>query len=102
MINYISTNERKLRKRQRECTHMYEEHECIHCSFKCSLCGLYQDNLFSRQRHEISILNEIIDNLSTMLKDSEISHVIPSQDDINGIINVRVDEQRRQYDGYER
>jgi len=44
-------HEKDIRKKQQD---------CIHPSFKCSLCGIYQDNLFNLQKEQIRILRKLV------------------------------------------
>lgn len=37
-----------------------KQHECIHPSWKCSVCGLYRDNIKNEQRIKIEFLEQKI------------------------------------------
>ena len=53
----------RLRENQDKCTHVFKhpETDCICPSFKCSLCGVYKDNLENSYIKEMKRLHDVID-----------------------------------------
>lgn len=93
MDELYSREEARLRERQ---------HICPHPSFKCSLCGIYKDNLFNEYQAEIDVLLIILDNYEKLLDDCSIPHPTYKQLFQSGIISMWKQEKIRQYISHRR
>jgi len=70
---------------------------CMHPSYKCSLCGVYKDNLFNEYQAQIDVLLLILDHYERTLDIHNIQH--PKYYDLlnNGIINYWRTDKIKQY-----
>ena len=97
MSNYLYPieDDTALKIKQQKCKHKFEDCDCP--SFKCLLCGKYQDNLFNEYRAKIEVLECLLAIDEDLLRRNGVGYISVRELILGGIIDLWLKEKRRKY-----